>query len=159
MTRKAPNKMFIFSITLKKRRVWLETQKPAWTGLRRTNGENRVIMKKWNLIGKNQHFRHLFMKTWNEEDPYGILFHIAVCPEEPCGIDFFKKSSENQNPKNPKTSRILYFGFKTNISGLSDHSPGQKSAPNKIKHVPGPKNALKNKFFFIFAKKNKNLPS
>ena len=72
-----------------------------------------------------------------------MLFHIAICPEEPCGIDFFKKSSENWNPKNKKKSRILYFGPKTNIFGLSDHSPGQKSAPNKIKHVPGPKNALK----------------
>ena len=86
--------------------VWVETQKPAWTGLRRTNGENRVIMKKWNLIGKNKYFLHFSMKTWNEEDPYGILFHIAVCPEEPCGIDFFKKSSENRDPKKSKKSKI-----------------------------------------------------
>ena len=46
------------------------------------------------------------MKTWNEEDPYGILFHIAVCPEEPCGIDFFEKSSENRDPKKNKKSKI-----------------------------------------------------
>ena len=107
-----------FSITLKKIRVWLETQKPAWTGLRRTNGENRVIMKKWNLIGKNKHFRHFLMKTWNEEDPYGILFHIAVCPEEPCGIDFFKKSSENWNPKNPKNIKNPLFRLQNQYSWI-----------------------------------------
>ena len=89
--------------------VWVETQKPAWTGLRRTNGENRVIMKKWNLIGKNKYFRHFLMKTWNEEDPYGILFHIAVCPEGPWGIVFFEKSSENQNPKNPRNIKNPLF--------------------------------------------------
>ena len=101
-------KYSFFSITLKIR-VWLETQKPAWTGLRRTNGENRVIMKKWNLIGKNQYFRHFLMKTWNEEDPYGIIFHTAVCPEEPWGIDFFEKSSENRNPKNPRNIKNPLF--------------------------------------------------
>ena len=154
MTRKAPNKIIIsFSITRKKIRVWLATQKPAWTGLRRTNGENRVIIKKWNLIGENKYFLHFLMKTWNEEDPYGILFHIAVCPEEPCGIDFFKKSSENRDPKNPrikKIQRLARFGPRTNIFGFCDHSPGQKSAPNKIKHLPGPKNALKTYFLYIF---------
>ena len=49
------------------------------------------------------------MKTWNEEDPYGILFHIAVCPEEPCGIDFFKKSSENRDPKKSKKPKYLFL--------------------------------------------------
>ena len=122
MTRKAPNKIFIYCSISRKIRVWLETQKPAWTGLRRTNGENRVIMKKWNLIGKNKYFLHFLMKTWNEEDPYGILFHIAVCPEEPCGIDFFKKSSENRDPKksqkngNPKSGQNR---FKIDVNRLN----------------------------------------
>ena len=122
MTRKAPNKIFFFSITLKKIRVWLETQKPAWTGLRRTNGENRVIMKKWNLIRKNRYFRRFFMKTWNEEDPYGILFHIAVCPEEPCGIVFFKKSSENRDPEKIQKIENSKFGqirFKIDVNRLN----------------------------------------
>ena len=96
----------------------METQKPAWNGLRRTNGENRVIMKKWNLIGKNHHFQHFLMKTWNEEDPYGILFHIAVCPEEPCGIDFFKNSSENRDPKNYQKSEIQDL-FKIDSKSMS----------------------------------------
>ena len=106
MTRKAPNKIFNFYSITRKIRVWLETQKSAWTGLRRTNGENRVIMKKWNLINKNQYFRHFLMKIWNEEDPYRILFLIAVCPEEPWRINLFEKSSENRDPKKSKKSEI-----------------------------------------------------
>ena len=43
--------------------VWVETQKPAWTGLRRTNGGNRVFIKKLNLIGKNKYFRQFVTKT------------------------------------------------------------------------------------------------
>ena len=121
MTRKAPNEIFDFSIT-RKIKVWLETQKSAWTGLRRTNGENRVIMKKWNLINKNLYFLHFLMKIWNEEDPYGILFHIAVCPEEPCGIDFFKNSSENRYPTKFQKIENPQFGqnrFKIDVNRLN----------------------------------------
>ena len=72
------------------------------------------------------------------------------------GSIFSKRVRKIGIPKIKKTSRILYFGSKTNIFGLSDHSPGQKSAPSKIKHVPGPKNALKNIFLHNFVKKKNN---
>ena len=131
-------------------RVWVETQKPAWTGFRRTNGGNRVFMKKWNLIWKNKYFRMFLTKTWHGEDPYGILFHIVVCPEGPWGIDFLKRVRKIGIPKIQETSRILYFGSKTKIFGLWDHSNGQKSAPNKIRRAPGPRNPLKIICLYIF---------
>ena len=66
------------------------------------------------------------------------------------GSIFSKRVRKIGIPKIQKTSRILYFGSKTKIVGLWDHNYGQKSGPNKIKHVPGPRNSLKNLFLYIF---------
>ena len=48
-----------------------------------------------------------------------------------------------------KITRLAGFGTRTNIFGFWDHSNGQKSAPNKIKHVPGPKKPLKDIFIYF----------
>ena len=48
------------------------------------------------------------MKTWNEEDPYGILFHSGL-PRGAMGDRFLEKSSENRNPENPRNIKNLLF--------------------------------------------------
>ena len=134
MTRKAPNKIFI---------VFNNSENKSLTGNAKTclnwsqmdERRKQGIMKKWNLIGKNQYFQFFLMKTWNEEDPYGILFHIAVCPEEPCGIDFFRKEfgkSGFQKLPNIENPTFGQNRFKINVNRLN---MGLKILPDRFWRV------------------------
>ena len=97
----------------------VNTQKPSWTGLRRTNGGKRVAMKKWNFICKNQYIWPKVTNTWHGEDLYRILFPLGICPEGPQGFDFFEngleiwtsKKTENQKILNSDSNRALGLIF------------------------------------------------
>ena len=72
------------------------------TSLRWLKMKNTFFMKKWNVTCKNQVKSHFLINLWKLEDQYRIIFQLALWPEEPREIRFFRKTSRHEIQVSPK---------------------------------------------------------
>ena len=89
------------------------------------------------------------MKTSELEDQYAVIFSLAVWPEEPREIDFFKKSWFSQNMfvrKCQKSSKLSWNGSRIEMTGSDFVCMELNDLTKRSKAFPGPGEAICDQF-------------
>ena len=88
------------------------------------------------------------MKTLRREGQYVVIFHRALWPERPYGIDFFKKSSEFGDSTFPKLSKNVKKNVRNGGPGTVFGNSRTRNDARRVRKVmeplQTPKNPIKN---------------
>ena len=122
----------------------METQRPAWTGFRRTNRENRVIMKKWILICKKQIFPTLFDENLKWRGSIWDHFPHSGLPWGAMGDRFFRKEfGKSESQKSKKHQESFISGPKSRFLDFGTIILVRKAARTRLNTSRGPKTLTK----------------